>query len=200
MQPWRDADAPPVGNQHPLGSCVGWATAYAAKGILATEKYRRETKLSPSFVYNQLIQRDKELNKDIPKDTCVGTSVIVAPTLLRSQGACRWEEMPYGPSGCVRQPTDATHWSALSHRIEWGRLKSETDVAAYKAHLAKGHPRIISVECTTEYTKHAGGNGYWTIHGSSHGDTIRHAMRVVGYDDNREYDGKRQVRPSMPAL
>ena len=183
---------PAVGNQGTLGSCTAWATAYAATGILAMRKYGREIKFSPSFLYNQ-IQHIKN------HDTCRGTNVRMALTLLQHQGACRWEEMPYDVNGCDRQPTAEMHWSALSNRIKWGRLANCAVVEEYKAHLANGHPIVFNVNCTTEYTKHAGGDGYWCIYGDFVPNNY-HAMCVVGYDDNKTYGGKRGFLKIMNSI
>ncbi len=183
---------PAVGNQGTLGSCTAWATAYAATGILAIRKYGREIKFSPSFLYNQ-IQHIKN------HDTCRGTDVQMALTLLQHQGACRWEEMPYDVNGCDRQPTAEMHWSALSNRIKWGRLANCAVVEEYKAHLANGHPIVFNVNCTTEYTKHAGGDGYWCIYGEFVPNKY-HAMCVVGYDDNKTYGGKRGFLKIMNSI
>ena len=183
---------PAVGNQGTLGSCTAWAMAYAATGILAMRKYGREIKFSPSFLYNQ-IQHIKN------HDTCRGTDVKMALTLLQHQGACRWEEMPYDVNGCDRQPTAEMHWSALSNRIKWGRLANCAVVEEYKAHLANGHPIVFNVNCTTEYTKHAGGDGYWCIYGEFVPNKY-HAMCVVGYDDNKTYGGKRGFLKIMNSI
>lgn len=183
---------PAVGNQGTLGSCTAWATAYAATGILAIRKYGREIKFSPSFLYNQ-IQHVKN------HDTCRGTDVKMALTLLQHQGACPWEEMPYDVNGCDRLPTAEMHWSALSNRIKWGRLANCAVVEEYKAHLANGHPIVFNVNCTTEYTKHAGGDGYWCIYGEFVPNNY-HAMCVVGYDDNKTYGGKRGFLKIMNSI
>ena len=174
---------PDVGNQGTLGSCTAWATAYAATGILAIRKYGREIKFSPSFLYNQ-IQHIKN------HDTCRGTDVKMALTLLQHQGACRWEEMPYDVNGCDRQPTAEMHWSALSNRIKWGRLKSRRNINEYRMHIAEGSPIVIDICCTQRFKQEVRTNkSFWITDIVTPADTNFHAVCVVGYDDNKTYGG-----------
>lgn len=175
---------PAVGDQGTLGSCTAWATAYAATGILAIRKYGREIKFSPSFLYNQ-IQHIKN------HDTCRGTNVQMALTLLQHQGACRWEEMPYDVNGCDRQPTAEMHWSALSNRIKWGRLKSGRNINEYRMHIAAGNPIVIDFCYTQRFKQEIRTNkGFWITDIITPADTNFHAICVVGYDDNKTYGGK----------
>lgn len=183
---------PPVGDQSTQGSCVAWATAYAAVGVLAMQKYGREEQFSPAFVYNQIQKVQNE-------DTCKGTAVEDALRLLEAQGVCPMWQMPYDESACDRQPTAKMHGAALSNRVRWGRQASDTDVEEYKRRVVGGQPVVISVNCTSEYTIHAGGDGYWSEHGIPN-DSLNHAMCVVGYDDNKVQAGKRGFLKVMNSI
>ena len=179
---------PAVGNQGTQGSCVAWATAYAATGILATTKNGEETRLSPAFVFNQL-QRWYLAN--IPEwDPQNGSYVIDGLKLLTNQGACLLNEMKYTQSDFSRQPTAEMHWSALSNRIKWGRHTNDTDVNEYRFQLASGHPVVISIHCTDNFYSEGGTNGFWCHYGKRTHKKDGHALCVVGYDDNKTYGGK----------
>lgn len=73
-----------------------------------------------------------------------------------------------------------------------GRLANEADVEEYKLLITSGQPVVISVYCT-EYTKHAGGDGYWCEYGVIPEKSKTHAMCVVGYDDPPKCMGKAWV-------
>lgn len=184
---------PPVLHQGTQRSCTAWATAYAATGILAMRKYGREVQLSPSFVYNQIQKRENE-------GMCLGTYVRDALILLETQGVCQMSLMSYDEWSCGRQPSAEMHGAALSNRVRWGRLANEADVEEYKLRIASGQPVVISVYCTTEYTKHAGGDGYWCEYGVIPEKSKTHAMCVVGYDDRKVHGGRRGFLKVMNSI
>ena len=72
---------PPIGNQDPQNSCVGWAVGYAATSILAYPKFSNNwnnAKRSPSYIYNQI--------KVDPNDCESGAYTTTGLNLVANQG------------------------------------------------------------------------------------------------------------------
>lgn len=179
-------DMPPIGDQGTQGSCVGWSAAYALRSYL----YHAETKksykksdgsndnsvlFSPAFVYNQL-------NGGIDR----GMDPFKAFKLLRDEGVCSLEDMPYSAEngGYLIKPTDAQKQKAQAFKItNFGRTVISTE--SFKALLSVGIPIYVTGKANLSlFTPEKSQNEYfWTESGTVLDNG--HGMVVVGYDDNR---------------
>ncbi len=94
---------PPVGDQGQQGSCVGWATAYAARAYYAEQVEHRDTSLaanqpSPAFIFDVIHQGD---------ESCDGGAMIPDAMKVLEQGAYSLADFPYDDTSCKRPPTAA---------------------------------------------------------------------------------------------
>jgi len=179
------AAAPPRGSQGAQGSCVGWATSYAARSILhAIETGRHDTVYSPSFTYNP-----------IAKENCQGSFIVRALERLRDVGDVPFNEFEYDPKSCDRQPASALISEAKSHRIRgFTRLSLDaedyrTNSKAVKEHLAQNAPVVIGMKVGGTFQSAMRGQRVWhptQADYDSKGDWGGHAMAVIGYDDSIE--------------
>ncbi|MFN3275579.1 MAG: C1 family peptidase [Paracoccus sp. (in: a-proteobacteria)] len=191
------AFVPPVGDQGSQGSCVGWATAYAARTLLKAKELGVEDRsnlsrivLSPSYVFNQIALAG-----------CDGSYVPDALELIRDQGVAPLSEFGYNVDVCSAQPSQMLRSSAGAHRIKgfarlWGESARNKHVAVRRA-LANGNPVVIGMAVGNSFQSY-GGQGVWRPSQTDLGhlnDLDRafasgalggHAMTVVGYDDLHE--------------
>ncbi len=172
---------PERSNQGRQGSCVGWASTYAARTILqaqATGVNPNSTIFSPSFVYNQ-----------IHLENCQGSYMLDALKTLQA-GSVTLQEFPYNDQDCDRQPNSALKERATQNRITGFNRLTEggedygIDIQGIKQNLAQGAPVVIGA-MVTESFQYMRGNRCWKPE-SGDRPLGGHAMCVVGYDDNKE--------------
>lgn len=191
------AFVPPPGQQGQQGSCVGWATAYAARTVLKAKDNGadnlaklREMALSPAYVYNQI---------SLPG--CNGSYIPDALELMQQQGVARLSEFPYDETSCARKPGSDLRTLATSHRIKgftrlWGQSGRNKHVAVRRA-LANGNPVVIGMLVGNSISDHFGSASYMPTRNEFAwlGDRqyafenellFGHAMAVIGYDDARD--------------
>ncbi|WP_048507900.1 C1 family peptidase [Chryseobacterium angstadtii] len=163
-----------VGNQGSEGSCVAWATAYAAASSLELNFKGVTQSRSPEYVYNQ-----------IKVGTCAqGAYVTSGLNLIKNQGVCSWSEMPYTDAGCSTQPNTAQKNAASTHKFtNWGTV-NKTDIAGVKNLLSMNLPIIIAVTVDDSFYNMGNTGWIWKAHsGTNYGG---HAICVVGYDDSKQ--------------
>ncbi|NIF05192.1 C1 family peptidase [Chryseobacterium sp. Tr-659] len=171
----------PIGDQGGEGSCVAWATAYAAASSLQHNFNGvafPDAKRSPEYVFNQI-----KLSND-----CQGSYISSALNLIKSQGVCSWDEMPYTDAGCTTQPSFLQTALAKNYKFtNWG-VVNNTDLNGVKNLISMDLPVIIAVTVDSNFDNMGGllGLGDWIW--KSHGGTVRggHAVTVIGYDDNKQ--------------
>jgi C1A family cysteine protease len=166
---------PPIGNQGGEGSCVAWGTAYAARSISYQYanggSYNYGVNIfSPEYVYNQI---------KITSSCGSGAYVTSGLYLLRSQGVCNWNLMPYTDVSCSTYPNTTQRNDAANHKIyTYGTVSK--NVTAIKTQLAYGKPVVVAGSVYYEYM-YLGYNQIITgASGSSYGG---HCYTIVGYDD-----------------
>ena len=167
---------PPVGNQGYEGSCVAWATAYAArscKQYYATNafSYSYSSNIySPEYVFNQI-----KLGT-----TCGSSAMMNAMDLLVNQGVCSWQSMPYSASnGCSLMPTTAQTTEAAGYKISSYMRVYPSDQATIKTMIAS--KKAVPFTCNTDYNfKYYTAGTVWTTYSGFSG---AHAMVICGYDD-----------------
>lgn len=182
---------PKPGDQGQMGSCTSWAVSYATRSYYWAKGLKRQPIgaseiASPSYTYNQTAPSPGPNGK-----LCGGTSIPSAFRVMMNQGVSTLADWPYTDQGCLpTAPTD-TQLSAASkgkipgyQNISYSSL-SVTD--AFRENLERGNPLVVAVILNTmEWSRFKGGEVYTAGPNSlsPSGQHGRHAMVVVGYDDN----------------
>lgn len=170
-------------NQGKQGSCVAWASAFAARTILEaqrTGKNPNDIKFSPSYLYNQIALKD-----------CQGSYVKYAMDNMYAEGAVNFRDFKYDDNDCTRKPTDELCRKAANYRIKgFQRLTNEKqgktyEMLAMKQNLSKGSPIVIGMMVGGTFMSNMMGKETWTPSNSDYNQSGfgGHAMCVVGYDD-----------------
>jgi hypothetical protein len=182
------AYAPARKNQGRQGSCVAWASAYAARTIQEARESGRtadQCTFSPSFLYNQ-----------IALDECQGAYLPEAMKVMKGKGLAPYVDMPYDEDDCSASPTGAALRNAAEFRIDgYQRLTgsgserlddpAQVDMLAIKQNLSRGAPVIIGMMVGGSFMSGMLGQDMWRPEEADY--AMRgfggHAMCVVGYDD-----------------
>lgn len=170
-------NSPIPGNQGSQGSCSGWAVGYAAMSVLAYQKYGQDwlfATMSPSFVYNQV---------KVSSDCNSGAYLVDALELVKEQGVCRLDEMPYNEYDCSNMPGTLQLLSAEQNKISYARV-DEKNIVEIKGMLLLGYPIVFGFYVTSSFYEMLYSNAIWytDIRGDDDG---YHFCCIVGYDDNR---------------
>ena len=166
------------GNQGGEGSCVAWATAYAALSSLEHNYGGQmpfpDATRSPEYVYNQIKVRQQ---------CSSGAYVTTGLNLLVNQGVCSWTEMPYTDVSCNTQPSATQKTAASTHKATSWSAINKADIAGLKGILAVNVPVVIAVTVDGTFDALSASNPIW----KAHGGRVRggHAICVVGYDDSK---------------
>jgi C1A family cysteine protease len=167
---------PPVGNQGYEGSCVAWATAYAARSC---KQYYATNAFSYSYSSN-IFSPEYVFNQTKLGTTCGSSAMMNAMDLLVNQGVCSWQSMPYSASnGCSLMPTTAQTTEAAGYKISSYMRVYPSDQATIKTMIAS--KKAVPFTCNTDYNfKYYTAGTVWTTYSGFSG---AHAMVICGYDD-----------------
>lgn len=178
--------APPRLQQGRQGSCVGWASAYAARTILearATGANPGRVAFSPAYLYNQ-----------IALSGCQGAYMLDAMKAMRQNGAVPFQEFRYDERSCAREPDGNLLQLGRQFRIKGytrltkGANNYSSDIVGIRQHLAQGAPVVIGMQVGGTFMSRMVGQRVWRPTQSDY--SMRgfsgHAMTVIGYDDNLE--------------
>ena len=167
---------PPVGDQGNQGSCVGWATAYAARAYYAQQVEKLDTTLpqnvpSPAWIFDII---------HIGADCNQGSYVADAMKVLMA-GAYSLAEFPYDDTKCPR-PLPPARSRATGFKIDSFDRLDLTDLDQVKGQLAKGNPVVVLASLDAGFFDLSPRNKVW------HSDTSKkdeggHAFTLTGYDD-----------------
>ena len=171
-------------NQGVQGSCVAWASAYAARTIIEaqrTGKNPNSIKFSPAFMYNQI-----KLGND-----CQGSYIKYAMDNMMQVGAVPFNDFAYTDQSCTKQPSNDLKNQASTFKIKgFQRLTDENkgkmhEILAMKQNLAKGSPIIIGMMVGGSFMENMLGKEFWNPTSADYNQRGfgGHAMCVVGYDD-----------------
>jgi hypothetical protein len=178
---------PPRLDQGQQGSCVAWASAYAARTIIQAQAAGstpgQADAFSPAYMYNQI---------KIDNSDCQGSYLQRAMEQMSRTGALPFSQFAYTDKSCSKQPTPDDVQRALPFRIKgYQRLSSEADpqsrvnMLAMKQQLAQGAPIVIGMMVGGSFMQDMQGREAWIPTQSD--VQMRgfggHAMCVVGYDD-----------------
>lgn len=180
--------APKRLNQGQQGSCVAWASAYAARTILEarrTGKDPNSVRFSPSFMYNQI---------SIDHNTCQGSYIKLAMDNMMGQGAVPFNDFKYDDSDCNREPSSQLKAQAQAYKIKGFQRLTEDggnpikEMLSIKQNLAQGSPVIIGMMVGGTFMGEMRGQDVWF---PTNGDYSKsgfggHAMCIIGYDDYKE--------------
>jgi C1A family cysteine protease len=178
--------APRPLNQGVQGSCVGWASAYAARTILeaaSTGANPNSTAFSPSFLYNQIGIKG-----------CQGAYTGEALEHMKTKGLLQLSKFSYNENSCSKKPTGAQLQEATRHKIRgYNRLTKtgrnyDVDLEAVKQNIAQGAPVIIAAKVPNSFQDMMG-KKVWKPNSSEKRNVNKlggHAMCLIGYDDTRK--------------
>lgn len=174
--------APKRLNQGEQGSCVGWASAYAARSILHNQANGSSgAAFSPSFLYNHIALRG-----------CQGSYLPEAMEFMRKVGALPLEYFPYNPNVCRQRASQQEAQQASRYRINnydrltMGPNDPRPDIKGIREHLAQGGPVVIGMQVGQSFMQGMMGRKIWQPTRSDYNMSNMggHAMTVIGYDDN----------------
>ncbi|MEZ4739732.1 MAG: C1 family peptidase [Flavobacteriales bacterium] len=178
--------APQRRNQGQQGSCVAWASAYAARTIVqaqATKQAPDRTAFSPSFMYNQI---------KIENSDCQGSYIHRAMDQMMGGGALPFSQFAYTDKSCSQRPSSEDLRNAQQFRIKGfqrltkgDRADSPVDLLAMKQQLAQGSPVVIGMMVGGSFMQEMAGKEKWypTQNDYRMPGFGGHAMCVIGYDD-----------------
>jgi len=176
--------APKVGNQGEYETCVGWATAYAAKTILyninnnnTDESIKNNAAFSPSYIYNQ-ISTDPSCH--------YGTFIDDALNLMTKQGVLQLSDFGYQ---CGRVVTSGEKIIASFYKIDgFKKLFDLTDsdkINPIRKSLSENKPVVIGMTCCSESFQASLGVDVWNVPSNEPIPNQGHAIAVIGYDDEK---------------
>lgn len=178
---------PRIGDQARQGSCVAWATGFAARAYYAEVVEHRditkpENVPSPAYIFNAIHQQGPA------DDPCgPGTDPADALQLLTDHGALSLADMPYnGADDANACPvlSKAQIDSATDFKIGgFERPQTWEDV---KSELAQGNPVIIAADLDDGFMALHGpqGHGIWNSGPiDPKAPWEGHAFTLIGYDD-----------------
>lgn len=181
---------PTPGDQGRYGTCVAFAVAYHMRTVLyglehgITDKTMLNASVfSPTFIYEQI--------KSADDTTCQkGTNPINALELMKTGGIARIATVPYQ---CGSTITSGALLEAVDYTINDYQVLFMPDVTDYDTRvntvrkaLSEGYP---VVHCFTVVKSFYKAPRVWRSQptdGGAEGQHGRHAMLIVGYDDDLE--------------
>lgn len=180
--------APKRRNQGKQGSCVAWASAYAARTILESRRTGRrpdQVAFSPSFMYNQI---------KIDGSNCQGSYIKRAMDNMYGQGAVPYNDFSYTENSCSKEPSSMLKRKATDYKIRgFQRLTEDNqsnsaEMLSIKQNLAKGSPVVIGMMVGGSFMQNMMGKDVWIPTNADYNKRGfgGHAMCVIGYDDFKE--------------
>jgi len=169
---------PPVGFQGNEFSCVAWAVATARSG----ERYYKTGSsvydaasniFSPEYIYNQA---------KFGIDCSSGTGISTCLNILKNQGVCTWQNMPYNTTECAILPNSTQIANAANYKIGSFAIVYQYDEVAIKTLLTQNHPLIAGTSIDDNFT-YAKPGFIWNNFNSGYG--TNHSYVICGYDDTK---------------
>lgn len=189
---------PTVGNQGALGSCVAWASGYAARAYYARMIEHRDGTdpgnfPSPAFIYDAVHQ---------PKgtDACGGNGTYTPDALrLLMHGVQSLADFPYDGQTCpyltdaqLAKGTDfkisAAYYVGFQVDKNGNATPMPDRVAQVEAQLAQGNPVIVGAVVDDAFQAMHGpaGGSIWQAGPVGPNEHDGHEFTIVGYDDKQQ--------------
>ena len=189
--------SPTPGNQGQYGTCVGWASAYAARTI-AMAQYKGWTNkskitnnaFSPGFIYRIIAQNDYHCKN--------GSAIPDALKVMKSIGVPKYSQLN---DSCPNSISNRAYSKASPYKIQdFVRLFNRRDSNSQKINrlrksLSEGKPVIIGMNTPDSFQIVRG--ELWQPR-STESPTVSyggHAMTVIAYDNNK-YGGAFELQNS----
>jgi Papain family cysteine protease/Domain of unknown function (DUF4384) len=183
---------PSPGDQNPYGTCVGWATSYAARTILWAKQNQKTDKavitqnaFSPDFVYKSIQPDDHGCGE--------GSQVPLALNFIQTRGDVFKKDFS---QACPSSVPSSMFTAARQHKIDaFATLFGINDpekvkVEATKKSLSEGNPVAIGMLVPNSFMSTKG--DLWSPTENINQSLGGHAMCVIGYDDNK-YGGAFEI-------
>lgn len=185
---------PIPGDQGQYGTCVAFATAYHLRSILHTKRQLESgtktatitsntTLFSPSFVYEQ-IKNASDINCQ------EGTNPVDAFNLMLKVGTATIATQPYACGMPIKKEAikESDAFKISDYQILYSVDETDKDlkINATKKAISEGYPCMLGFIVAKSFYKING--GVWRQQDTDDGPSGkhgRHAMCVVGYDDNK---------------
>lgn len=168
---------PRVRDQGQIGSCTGFATAYAV-GALVRSESDWDTVYSPLFVYNNAREMIGEIGQDY------GAYIRDAVKSVNKFGIARENDFMYYELEHVqfKLPPESAYESARSWRL--GEYRAVTNIAQLKSALAQGQPVVGGFLCYENLGAYSTWNDGIVLEPTG-AVTGGHAVCFTGYDDTK---------------
>ncbi|HEX4298752.1 MAG TPA: C1 family peptidase [Devosia sp.] len=175
---------PPVGDQGKQGSCVGWATAYAARAYYAEQVEHRDISLpqnvpSPAWLFDII-----HLGGDCEQGAYIPDAMKVLMT-----GAYSLKDFPYDDTKCPR-PLPPARVQATDFRIDsfeqvYDQQADPDNLDKIKGAISTGNPVVILASLDNGFFDLSPQHKVWHSDASQK-DVGGHAITLVGYDDRTQ--------------
>ena len=155
-------------------SCSGWAVGYAARSYYTKTVDGRDTEQlsnvpSPSYIYNQIRSRNN----------CSSGAMLLDALAVLGKGALSGDEFPMHT---CRIPTLEERERATDFRIKKWTAVDPKQLDDVKGQLARGNPVIVGLDVRVGFEELRGD----VVYRSSAEKVGKHALTLVGYDDQRQ--------------
>jgi alpha-tubulin suppressor-like RCC1 family protein len=199
---------PIVGYQGTLGSCTAFAAGYYYKTYQEAREHswvRPNPTINPEQVASPMWTFIATWRRDPDASVYQGISIYDALDLFCNNGCATWQQLPYDDEGDLLLPEADSIWrQAMQWRaLQLGRIPAidtETGQRLLKQHLAGGDiavvgtARLVRGNFSYDYPSGTGENGIDNqVYYRDAGDpgSGRHALTVVGYNDEIAYTDDR---------
>jgi len=178
---WDNSEhLPPIGDQTPQGSCVGWAAGYYYKTYQEWEEHGWDVtspnhQFSPAFVYNQI-------NGGVDEGSYFSDSF----KLLCDLGCATMEDMPYDPYNFTNLPDENDYYNGINYRCQqYYYIDLFSGLDDIKNHLLNGQVAMMGIFVWSNFQNIGNFNNTYClsqVYGSEPGG---HAVTLCGFDDDR---------------
>ena len=174
---------PIAGDQGQINSCVAWAVGYGVKSYQEHKEEgwalnSKQTVFSPSWLYNQTNHgRDG------------GSQIYDAMAFIVEKGAATLSTMPY-TENYLMQPSSTAREEASRYKAKkYFRITGRQQI---KQALSEKFPVVIGIITNQSIFHLSKSNPVFNTTGGVSSRHGRHAVTIVGYDDNR-YGGAYKI-------
>jgi Papain family cysteine protease/Domain of unknown function (DUF4384) len=180
--------APTPQSQGQFGTCAAWAVGFAARTILEAKRYgwTDKNKIKENIFAYGFLYRTGSTNQQcwgaFTSELVDNMKTIGIPKLSDYSTHCPQDDLP-----------EEAYEAAKKYKIKgyaklWDEYVNKEDkekIDAMKKSLSEGNPVVISMICPQSFFSPTNGVWYPKANEALHDQHGRHAMCVVGYDDDQ---------------